>query len=310
MWRRLVKQFPMTNEVFYHAFTLNCQDGQDEQRFATLYTDLQNDLYKICEHFIFQLERGTETNRLHYQGYIHLKKKQRSSALRSALQNAERGGLYVTPCSDAGKDQLKQYCMKNDETKIDGPWTDKTALKGPPFIPKQFQHLTDINNLYPYQRKIVESINDFEIRKIDCIYDAAGAKGKSSIAAICELVYGGIDMPPINDFKELVALACCICMDGAIRDPKIILIDMPRALRKDQLYGMYSAIEQIKKGKLYDTRYHYKSWWIHSPRVWVFTNTPPDTTLMSEDRWNIWEINEHKELVKWIPSQELNGASL
>lgn len=297
------------NEVFYHSFTLNCQDGQNEEHFRNLYIDLQTDIHRVCEHYIFQLERGNETNRLHYQGFLHLKKKQRPNALRSALQNADRGGLYITACSTAGKESLKTYCMKSD-TKIDGPWSDKSGLKNEIYIPKQYQQFVNPNNLYPYQRKIVESVSVFDDRTINCVYDPQGSKGKSTIAAICELLHNGIDMPPINDFKELIQLMCNICMDRDMRSPKIVFIDMPRALRKDQLYGMYSAIEQIKKGKLYDTRYHYKTYWIDSPQIWVFTNTEPDTSLLSADRWKIWSINELKQLERWSPSQELYGATL
>nr|WPR18744.1 MAG: replication polyprotein [Owegonang virus 22] len=297
------------NEIYYHAFTLNCTDNQDEQHFATLHTDLQNDLRTICEHFMFQLERGNETNRLHYQGYIHLKKKQRSNALRSQLQNADRSGLYITPASDTGKDELKTYCMKSD-TKVAGPWSDKSCLKTQNYIPKHLRHLTNPDSWYPFQKDIVKSIDIEDDRIINCIYNPSGCKGKSTIASLCELLYDGIDMPPLNDFKEMIALLCNICMDREIRSPKIVFIDMPRAIRKDQLYGMYSAIEQIKKGKLYDTRYHYKSWWIDSPQVWVFTNTLPDMSLLSADRWRIWEINDHNELIRWLPSETLNGASL
>lgn len=299
------------NAIFHHAFTLNCQDGQEDTRFRQLYTDLQNDLQKIgCERFIFQLERGEETGRLHYQGYIHLNKKQRSQALRSALQNADRGGLFISASSSAGKDALKNYCMKQDDTFIDGPWTDKSCIKSNTYIPRQYQKLIDPATWFPFQRKIVDSIQNFDDRKVNLIYNPSGGKGKSTIAAICELLYGGIDLPPLNDFEKLMQLMCNICMDTDNRKPKIVFCDLPRAIRKDQLNGMYSAIEQIKKGKLYDTRYHYKSFWIDSPQVWVFTNTEPDIDLLSADRWSIWHITESNDLERWVPHQEFKGAPL
>ena len=34
------------------------------------------------------------------------------------------------------------------------------------------------------------------------------------------------------------------------RKPRIVFVDMPRAMDKKKLGGMYTAIEQIKKGKV------------------------------------------------------------
>jgi len=78
---------------------------------------------------------------------------------------------------------------------------------------------------------------------------------------------------------------------------------MPRAIDKTRLYGMYSAIEQVKKGKLFDIRYNYKAWWIDSPQIWVFTNHLPDLNLLSGDRWRIWVINDDKILEKYQPEE-------
>ena len=37
------------------------------------------------------------------------------------------------------------------------------------------------------------------------------------------------------------------------------------------------------------------------PRVYVFTNTLPNVELMSKDRWNVWEMDDEFELVKYEP---------
>lgn len=65
---------------------------------------------------------------------------------------------------------------------------------------------------------------------------------------------------------------------------------------KNKLYGIYSAIEQIKKGKLVDLRYHYKCWWIDSPQIWVFSNRMPDTRMLSADRWKLWKVTADRDL--------------
>jgi len=87
-----------------------------------------------------------------------------------------------------------------------------------------------------------------------------------------------------------VASVCDILMAKQMRDPKCIFIDLPRAMDKKHLRGLFTAIEQIKKGKVFDTRYSYKEWWFDSPQVWVFTNIPPKTHYLSADRWNLYQI--------------------
>lgn len=67
-------------------------------------------------------------------------------------------------------------------------------------------------------------------------------------------------------------------------------------MNKERLGGIYSAIEQIKKGKLYDLRHCYKEYWIDSPTIWVFSNIPPDLSLLSKDRWKIWVVDDTKSL--------------
>ncbi|WP_445772263.1 hypothetical protein, partial [Rheinheimera sp.] len=57
--------------------------------------------------------------------------------------------------------------------------------------------------------------------------------------------------------------------------------------------------EQIKKGKLYDTRYKYQEYWIDSPQIWVFSNIEPDLSMLSLDRWRIWTINEQQQLERY-----------
>lgn len=105
-----------------------------------------------------------------------------------------------------------------------------------------------------------------------------------------ELKYGGIDLPPLNDFKEIIQIMYGICSAKNLRTIGGVFFDLPRAMDKERLHGIFCALEQIKKGKLYDMRYSYRDWWIDSPQIWVFTNYLPDLSLLSNDRWNLWEV--------------------
>lgn len=94
---------------------------------------------------------------------------------------------------------------------------------------------------------------------------------------------------------------CNICMCRNLRNPTPVFIDLPRAMNKDRLNGIYTAIEQIKKGKLYDMRYKYQEFWIDSPNIWVYQNVDVDLDYLSRDRWKCWSINGNFELVDYVP---------
>lgn len=251
----------------------------------------------------------------HYQGRMRLIKKRTKQPLLNLFKGKPPN--YLAPTSKENYQEEFFYAMKED-TRIREPWNDKMFKeKFTGYIPRQYRDI----ELYPWQDAIIKSLDIFNTRHINIIYDRIGNNGKSTLAAIGELKYKCIDMPPMNDFDKLMQVACNICMSKELRSPKGMFFDLPRALAKDKLYGLYSAIEQIKKGKLYDWRNHYKEWWIDSPVIWVFSNHLPDEKLLSNDRWIIWEL-KNDILVRYNPltdksrhiftvsDETLTGASL
>lgn len=244
-------------------------------------------IIKWCKAFakkwVFQLEIS-DTGYKHWQGKCSLVKKRRIQEIPNDLR------FHFTPSSSNGKNDWT-YAEKTD-TRADGPWTSDDEEV---YIPRQYRGLMD--KLYPYQKDIIDSLDKFDSRKVNYIFCSNGNNGKSTIASLCELHYGAVDLPPCNDFKEIIQ-ATCDELYNKTRNPKGVFFDLPRSMDKSRLYGIYSAMEQIKKGKVFDLRYKYKKWWFDSPAVWVFSNMPPDISQMSLDRWNLWMINKERELVQ------------
>ena len=281
----------MANPVAVYDFRVNA-DGLTEDV-------IKSSLKRIAKHWVFQEERG-DTGYMHYQGRFSLIKKRRKSELLrlwTELNLFKPCPHYLEPttCGEA-KNNSFSYAMKED-TRSQGPWSDKDQEV---YIPRQYRGLME--RLYPFQKVIFDSAHEFDPRIINLIYCPEGNQGKSTIAALCELHGRGIDLPPVNDAEKLLQSVCDICMSKQIRDPSPIFVDLPRAMDKTRLNGIYTAIEQIKKGKLYDLRYSYKEWWIDSPAIWVFSNIAPDFLLLLKDRWKVWRINEQKELVRMTES--------
>jgi len=246
---------------------------------------LKEFLNNYAKKWCFQKEKGEETDYIHWQGRLSLKVRKRFSEMKE-MNKGLKDNLHSIRWSVTSAENTKNdfYVMKED-TRKEGPWSDKDKVV---YIPKQYRNI----KLYKWQQEVIDSRNAFNDRVIDMIYDEKGNNGKSTVAAIAEIMYNAIDCPPINDCKELIQYVCNECMDNDIRTPGLLFVDLPRAMNKDGLYGIYSAIEQIKKGKLVDTRYHGRKWWIDSPRIWVFSNHLPDLSLLSNDRWRIWTINK------------------
>lgn len=271
------------------------------------YEQLGQCLMKLCKKVVFQIEKGEKSDYLHFQGRISLIKSMLKMTFIEAvmkIMNISKGEApqYVEPTvKGVVKTSNFNYVLK-EQTRVSGPWTEKDfvqeELKKVEYIPRQYRNLLD--KLYPYQKCIYNSKDTFDIRGINIVIDPIGNQGKSTIASLCELFADGIDVPPINDYKELIQLVCDECIGTNNRSPSPILIDMPRGMEKSKLIGIYTAIEQIKKGKLFDTRNKYKKWWIDSPQIWVFTNEEPDLSYLSSDRWKIWDINNEKALVEHV----------
>lgn len=83
------------------------------------------------------------------------------------------------------------------------------------------------------------------------------------------------------------------------------LIDLPRAMKKTNMVGLFSAIEEIKSGYAYDDRYKFVEKFFDCPNIWVFTNYIPDSEYLSADRWKIWQINKwSKQLEEYNPEDD------
>ena len=254
-------------------------------------------LRHIFKKWCFQHEMG-DSGYLHYQGRGSLIKKRRLGEAAALVQNSDLRGMRLSVSSLKSQDDGCFYTLKLD-TRIAGPWDDR-SWKDPPYIPRQYRGLED--RLYPYQQAILDSRHHFDPRVIDVILDPQGNRGKSTIATLGRLLHRGVELPCIPDHKELIQVVCNKLRDSQNRTPEIVLCDMPRAVSSDfkRMAPYLIAIEQIKKGYVFDCRNHFKDWDFDSPRVWLFVNSfaPENLCHLSQDRWRFWSINVDGELFR------------
>jgi len=258
-------------------------------------------LKDIGKHWVFQKERS-DSGYLHWQGRVSLVKKRRPAELVKiwATMTTCRMPQYFKPTTtNETFAKSFSYVMKSD-TRVEGPWADTDVEV---YVPRQYRGL--LERMWPWQQTVWDSAKDFHDRRVNVIYCEHGSTGKSSLAALCALYGKGLIVPPIHDADKLVQSVHCMCADRKIRDPSPVIIDMPRSMDQTKMGSIYAAIEQIKNGRLYDVRNHFAEWWIDSPAVWVFTNSRPKLSYLSENRWAVWQI-ENKILCKYTPLLEAN----
>lgn len=256
------------NAVCNYDFTLWAKENGGNSEPVTE-NCLRSHLSQIAKKWCFQAEDAGSGK--HYQGRISLKVKKRIGEF-SLL------GAHLSKTSKENMDNDFYVCK--EETRIAGPWRDTDV-----YIPRQVR---EIGTLYKWQQHIEDDINKWDTRTINIVLDPKGGIGKSTLVGYlcgrrpdeCRAI------PPLSSMKEI--LGAVLCMPTA----RLYLCDMPKGLDKKNQQEFFSAIECIKNGHVYDTRYHYKEKWFDCPNIWVFTNVPPDESLLSRDRWKFWRVHE------------------
>lgn len=258
---------------------------------------ITNFLKTIANKWCFKGEESTSENKYkHWQGRLSMIKKVRKSGattifntfLKSINEN-KTIGFYLEPTLTDEWTKGSFTYIEKLETSITDVYRNDIEII---YEPIQVRKITKLKN---WQNDLYNKINikDNTGRIINVIIDKQGNIGKSTICTYLEFKNNCIDIPPIMDSHYLMATVCDICIAKNKRSYNGMFFDLPRALNKNNLTTMFIAIEEVKKGKLYDVRNKYKEFWIDNDiNVWVFTNKLPDINLLSEDRWKFHIIND------------------
>ena len=268
-----------------------------------------------CKKWCFQKEVG-ESGTPHYQMRVHLNQKKTLAGLKSDLQMGQGpihdiGGHWSITSAGVHINNRFNYVMKKDG-RIAGPWKD-SEYQEPPLLTRQlrtFQACT----MYPWQKQVEGWCTQTDDRSIKLIWDVQGNCGKSIMAEYLEYQGLAFEMPPLRLMEDIMQF--CFSFPSQ----EVYLLDLPRAMKKDKLGDFYAGLEAIKNGVCYDKRYAGKKRRMNRPQVIVFTNTLPDFSFMSPDRWEIWSIGDkHAEMARHMvgglstgdtPDPEVSGAAL
>lgn len=124
-------------------------------------------------------------------------------------------------------------------------------------------------------------------RTIHWIYDKTGNKGKSTLANYLEM------------YKDAY-----IFQGGKHADlyrhynyNKVVIYDLPRDYT-DNNDSLYATMECLKNGYILDTKYEGQKKRFRPPHIFVFSNSLPNVSKLSKDRWNIIDLDDVNKVCK------------
>lgn len=256
-------------------------------------------LTEWCKKWVFQLEVCPSTGRDHFQGRVSLIKAKRVGELISQIPLKADWRITST---GVHKTNNFNYVMKADTRKPgdgSGPWKD-TDYEEPPVLTRQLKTFMK-HDLRPWQRQVLGWCKEEDDRSIKLIHDTVGFSGKSIFSEYLEYHNLAFEMPPLRLMEDIMQFVF------SFSNKACYLVDMPRAMKKDKLGEFYAGLECLKNGVCYDKRYTGKKRRMDRPQIIVFTNTLPEWSLMSMDRWEAWEMQSDFSLARIDP---VGGASL
>lgn len=245
-------------------------------------------------HWIFQLE-CTKTpegrDNWHYQGMLKRATKCRPNTLGGILGD-KFPGIYVASCSIAGREALRTYCMKKDETYRAGPWADKAI--SPTYLGKDIKCIEE--SPHAWERDLLDEMAQEPVpRIIKWVYEPHGGVGKSTFSKYVGFKKGAVTLQ-LDTAANL--------LDQVItRGPSTIyIVDIPRTrTRFVTLDEIFHALEQIKNGDVSSNKRTHRHMYMEPPHVYVFSNFLPPGNKLSEGRLHVRYIDSATKAFGPIP---------
>ncbi len=267
--------------------------------------NVNKNLTKILD-FEGQFEIGDKTSIPHYQLAIEMESVCTKKKLLEALQKQIKGHINVN--IQHNFETMKDYELK-DTKFISEKYSGKIFKYQwrQDFLERKPNLRRVLEEPYPWQEFLQNQIlyKNPEDRIVDWIIDPVGKTGKSSCARayVSRIQTDGLLMKIDNlDRMELTLISKIEdYRKKYYKDPKVIFFDFPRATNSKQVVSATCLMEDAKSGHL-ETSFggRMKEIDISDIHVIVFSNTAPDLSILSEDRWRLWKLGGTKyENIMW-----------
>lgn len=224
--------------------------------------------------YVFQLEKG-ESGTLHFQGLIYFENARDFKSIKSINPK-----IHFEVCKDLRK--AIKYCCKL-ETRVKGPWVKGIEL------PKEMDLITDFK---PWQANIINIVTNTipDKRTIYWYCDYVGNTGKTALAKYLCVKHKALY---VSGKSSDVKYAVSKWLQSG-RELTCVIWDVPRTSMD---YLSYEAIESIKNGIFFTSKYESKMEIFNPPHIICFANKLPKIDALSADRWTIVELNKDPSLI-------------
>lgn len=208
---------------------------------------LHRAVQKYFKKFMYSHEIGDQELKDHYQFRGSLFKKV-TLKQKNAIQHVIGG--YWTPTAN---ENIGNYnYIKKEETHVAGPWGHETRVGDEPRMLPDIQEFIDLGMLPWHERALTYCRETHDFRKIMVVVDSVGEHGKNSFKRWLRYKEYSNDVPATIDTANKM-------MEFVYNNEELgcFTFNFPRAMKLDGHQGrqLAIAIEALKDGDVYDTRY-------------------------------------------------------
>lgn len=249
------------------AFTINNPEKDMIEKLKAMF---------INDELACQEETGKEGTK-HIQGVVWFKNARTFNSMKKKLPRAH---LEI----GKNKKALFNYCTK-EETRSGETFDSRD--KRPTVI-----NPLEGKELYPWQQQVVDVLSEKpDTRSIYWFVDYEGNNGKTSFAKHIILKHWGEALYLTGKSAD-----CKYGIFNWLKEHKlnVVFFDFVRTIEN---YVSYQAIEEIKNGIFYNTKYESEMCIFDPVHIICFSNWIPNIENMSKDRWKLFEIKGGEALV-------------
>lgn len=287
------------------------------------------------KYVIYQLERGEDTGRLHWQGFIRFTKHTPYDTVQGYFDEECVHPYNVNPYikgREGTPDQARNYCLK-EETRVVGPFEYGSHNSQGKRNDLDTFALTIRNGAVANQtwkRTAREAFDDApgtflrfskHAREVYDLWDGPEPdidfQPRPWQRMILELVSTAADRRTIHWVYDpvgatgksrlglhLISNHDAIILSGRVNDmahaygdarSRVVIFDITRT-QADNLKHLYSFAESLKNGFLFSSKYNSRPVTFRPPHVFFFANVKPEDGCWSEDRLNLLDLEANPNL--------------
>lgn len=267
------------------SFERNTNNTCSNERFRSFfftwnnYPENYSELLKSnLEKFEFQKEIG-ETGNEHIQGIGMFKNQRTFSQVKKLFP-----GMHIERVKNWAA--ALNYVNKSETAVLNTHEGNVRKILKDPLEPY-------LNCLYPFQNKILNILKEEpDNRIIYWFYDTKGCIGKTSLAKHLCIKYPNETLFLGGKSSDIKYGVFSFTKKNTLRN---CIFHFTRTVEN---FISYEALESIKDGIFYNTKYESEMCLFDPPHIICLANFKPETDKMSLDRWRIFEILDDGEYIR------------